>query len=79
MIIHTTVKGGLPVEAEGDVIVEGPTLWDPGDAWVEEIEVRFRSGHAYRDQLSQDDFERIERELISAAKDERDEYKAGIA
>ena len=64
--IETTIKGGLPVLAEGTVVVERETRWEPGGVAVEDLEIRWLSGHVCRLALSDADHDRICDELIDA-------------
>ena len=72
--IETTIKGGLPVLAEGTIVsppvtrgsgnrlVDGPE-W-PGHEWVDGLVVRFKSGHIFQQELSEADESRIIEELL---------------
>ena len=70
----TTIRGGLPVIASGHVTLSAPPLAVPGEAvavlcpgWdddVEDVHVRFRSGHACRFDVDDADLRRIEDALI---------------
>ena len=63
MTIETTINGGLPVRASGEVVKCLGTEW-PGHDYIDYLEIRFRSGHEYRRELSEDDECRIVREIM---------------
>ena len=63
--IYTTIKNGLPVLAQGTVIVEHETRWQPGGVYVEDLEILWLSGHPCRIELTAADEERITDELLS--------------
>ena len=68
MTIETTIKGGLPVIATGTYM--GPYWglmgldYPPRDESIEDIEVRFLSGHTYTGDLSDADLEKIAGEML---------------
>ena len=62
-MMNSTIRGGLPVEvtgrrcrAEPDVGISAP--------FIEDIEVFYASGHAFAGDISTDDLERLEVELL---------------
>ena len=77
--IETTIKGGLPVIATG--IYAGPYWglmgldYPPRDESIEDIEVRFRSGHTLSGDLSDADLGRIAGEMLDAYHSERYEWR----
>ena len=64
--IETTIKGGLPVLAEGTVLLERETRYQPGSVDVDDLAIRWRSGHVCRLDVSVADHDRICDELIEA-------------
>ena len=65
MTIETTVRGGLPVTASATV---HRCSWHeyPGGDYIEDLEVRFLSGHDYPGAISDKDEDRISLEIIDA-------------
>ena len=66
------IRGGLPVRCKGRVIpAEAPGLYDgavpmcPGhEAYVEDLEVFFKSGSPFTGEITDADRERLEQDLI---------------
>ena len=52
MTIETTINGGLPVRASGEVVSS-------------DLEIRFLSGHDYPTEISDQDLSRIAHEIMS--------------
>ena len=63
--VQTYIKGGLPVDATGNVRTPG---------YVEDLDISFKSGHSVMFEISVEDKERIEELLVEAYLYERDEY-----
>lgn len=77
--IETTINGGLPVIATG--IYMGP-YWGPmglygtpRDESIEDIEIKFRSGHTFSGDLSDADLEKIAGEMLDARHGEKYEWR----
>ena len=63
--IQTTIKNGLPVLAQGHVLVERETRWEPGGVAVEDLEILWLSGHPCRIEITAAEEDRIIEELLT--------------
>ena len=64
MRIETTINSGMPVIAEGEVVV------DRDDIRVEHLRLYFRNGSLYTTRMDQPDEDRIINALIEAQEEE---------
>ena len=64
--IQTTINNGLPVLAQGTVIVERETRWEPGGVAVEDLEILWLSGHPCKIEITAAEEDRIIEELLTA-------------
>ena len=64
--ILTTIKNGLPVLAQGTVIVERETRWEPGGVAVEDLEILWMSGRPCHIEITAAEEDRITEELLCA-------------
>lgn len=80
--IHTTIRGGLPVRASGIYYPEdagypwGDWARPPQPAYIEDMEIRFLRGMSLypEGKLSQEELERVEKELLEFARRMKNEY-----
>ena len=68
MKLNTTINGGLPVKASGE-IVRCPPHEYPGHDYIQDLEVFFLSGHQYWRNLSDQDESRIVEQFFEEVND----------
>lgn len=65
MTIETTIKGGLPVLASGEIRRAEPDVGIMSQ-FVEDLQITFLSGHPMVLELSDEDYQRIVNEIVTA-------------
>ena len=69
---NSIIKGGLPVQVHADYYsATARTYWDPGsEAEIVIFGVFFLTGHEYKQELSEEDTERLKIEAFEFMRDE---------
>ena len=63
--IRITIRNGFPVEVSGDVFDPEPDVGLPRQ-YVDNMEVRFMSGHPFPGELSDEDDQRVVNAIVAA-------------